>query len=156
MPPTDPNKPICTRCRERNAQPKFKGLCNRCYRGTVDHHLPASILGMDVGAMAAGAQTDDDWRRLAVQLGDVIKGLADGSIKASAAQVSIIKHIMDRGFGKVSKSQQDKAGPLGLVVLPVLDKGDSTHLCALCLEIHTKQHVTISVQEATDAGTVGA
>lgn len=154
MPPTDPNKPLCTRCRERNAQPKFRGLCNRCYRGTVDHHPPASVLGMDVQALAAGAQTDDDWKRLAVRLGDTIQGIADGSIKANAAQTSIVKHIMDRAYGKVSKSQQDKAGPLGLVVLPVLDKGDATHMCELCLEIHMKQHIAVSVQEAADGRTV--
>lgn len=107
---------------------------------------------MDVAALAKGAQTDDDWKRLAVTLGDTIKGLADGSIKASAAQVSIVKHIMDRAFGRVSKTQQDKAGPLGLVVLPALDKGDSTHLCALCVAEHTKNHIAVAVQEATDAG----
>ena len=40
-----------------------------------------------------------------------IVGLADGTIKASAAQAAIVKEILSRAHGKVTKSQEDERGP---------------------------------------------
>lgn len=139
MPQTNPDKPLCTRCQLRNAQLAFKGLCNRCYHETRDLRVPkASFQLGEIGKLAAAAESDDDWKKLAKQLGPVISAVADGTVKATAAQTSMIKAILDRAFGKVNKTQEDTKGPIGVVILPTLGLYEKTLVCPQCQEYHTK------------------
>lgn len=139
MPFTDPTKPLCTRCEKRNAQVALKGLCNRCYQETKDIRVPRAAYQLgDIGQLAAAAKTDDEWKKLALQLQPVIVGIADGTVKATAAQASIVKHIMDRAFGKVTKSQEDAKGPIGVVVLPTLSDKSTMLICLKCQEEHAR------------------
>lgn len=85
------------------------------------------------------AQSEDDWKRLYAALAPTIEAVAKGELKASAAQAALLKEIMQRAFGRVTKSQEDSKGPLGVVVLPALDNGSSlSHICPKCLEEHAR------------------
>src|SRR5258706_6243815 len=103
MPNTNPNKPLCTRCKTRNGQAKYKGLCNKCYRETRDVRVPR--LPAQFGDLAEQLKDPDKskdyWKNLALQLQPTVVGLADGSIKATAAQAAIIKEILGRAHGNV-------------------------------------------------------
>src|SRR6267378_258637 len=138
MPPTKPDKPICTRCKERNAQPRYNGLCNRCYRETRDVRVPRlpKQFGDIIEQLADPDKSKEYWKNLAVQLQPTIVGVSDGTVKATAAQSAILKEVLSRAYGKVTKSQEDERGPIGVVVLPTLDRGISTHICPKCAEYH--------------------
>lgn len=133
MAKTDPNKPLCTRCGKRNAQLIFKGLCHRCYAELKV--VPKTPLD-GLGNLLASAQTDEDWKKLAGILAPTIEAIAKGELKATAAQAAMLKEVLARAYGKVTKSQEDAKGPIGVVVLPTLERGASTHLCQKCLEFH--------------------
>lgn len=137
MPLTNPDKPLCTRCEKRNGQVIYKGLCHRCYaeiRQVAKSATPFDGLAKDM----AKAQTEDDWKRLYATLAPTIESVAKGELKASAAQAALLKEIMSRAFGRVTKSQEESKGPSGIVVLPTLDNGILTHMCPICLEEHAK------------------
>lgn len=72
---------------------------------------------------------DDEWCRLAQELDPVVKGIADGTVKATAAQASTIKHILDRCYGRVQEKASEKKPASGIVVLPVLGAGQTTQEC---------------------------
>lgn len=134
MPKTDPSKPLCKRCGVRNAQITYKGYCHRCYEEMkVVPKTPLDALGT---AMTS-AQTEDDWKRLASELGPTVASIAKGEIKATAAQAAMLKEILGRAHGRISKSQEDSQGPIGIVVLPTLGIGPAMHLCPKCIDYHT-------------------
>jgi len=140
MPKTDPNKPLCTRCKTRNGQANFKGLCNKCYREVRDTripNIPKQFVELAAQLKTGDPKDKDYWKTLAYQLQPTIVAMADGTLKASAAQAAIIKEILSRAHGKVTKSQEDERGPVGVVVLPTLDRGISAHVCPKCAEYHT-------------------
>lgn len=136
---TDPNKPLCPRCNIRNAGNYVGGLCRACYdekrrtRIVIGEGVPE-----DLAQRVRQAQTSGDWKALADSLNDTIVGVANGSIKATAAQGSMLKHIMDRAYGRVSKSQEDKQGPMGIVILPSIgrDNSEDLRICPECLKHH--------------------
>jgi len=136
MPLTDPTKPLCNRCGKRNAQVIFKGLCQRCY--TELRQIAKTPLDA-LGNAVAAARTDSDWKNLAAKLAPTIEAIAKGELAATAAQAALLKTIMDRAYGRVTKSQEDAKGPIGVVVLPVLNTGASMQICPRCLEAH-QQH----------------
>jgi hypothetical protein len=139
MPETDPLKPLCPRCNSRNAGKYPGGLCRACYN---DKRRTSIKIGTEVPEDLAQrirqAQVSGDWKALADNLNDTVKGIADGSIKATAAQASLVKHILDRAYGRVSKSQEDKQGPVGIVILPSIgrDNSEDLRICPDCLKHH--------------------
>jgi len=139
MPFTDASKPLCPRCNERNAGKYPGGLCRACYN---DKRRTAIKIGAgvpeDLAQRIRLAQTSGDWKALADSLSDVVRGIADGSIKATAAQGSLVKHILDRAYGRVSKSQEDTKGPIGIVILPSIgrDNTEDLRICPECLKHH--------------------
>lgn len=135
MPHTDPTKPMCSKCKERNAQSTMQGLCNKCYRETRDVRVSRDTLE-DLGKSMAVAKTAKDWRKLADSLNHIVIGIADGTIDATAAQVAMVKEVMARAHGKVTKSQEDTKGPIGVVILPTLNDGRNTQVCPQCLIEH--------------------
>jgi len=139
MPVTDPSKPLCPRGCGRNSGNYPGGLCRACYN---DKRRTAIKIGTEVPKDLADrirqAQVSGDWKALADSLNDTVKGIADGTIKASAAQASLVKHILDRAYGRVSKSQEDKQGPVGIVILPSVgrDNSEDLRICPECLKNH--------------------
>lgn len=130
---TDPNKPLCTRCNMRNGQVTYKGLCHRCYAELK--LVPKSPFDA-LGNLIATARTDDDWKKLAGVLAPTVESIAKGELKASAAQAAMLKEVLARAYGKVTKSQEDSQGPSGIVVLPTLGIGYKTNICVKCMEYH--------------------
>lgn len=136
---TDPTKPLCPRCNTREAGKYPGNLCRSCY----DEKRRTSIkIGMgvpeDLAQRVRQAQTSGDWKALADSLSGIVKDIANGEVKASAAQGSLIKHILDRAYGRVSKSQEDSQGPVGIVILPSIgrDNSEDLRICPECLKHH--------------------
>ena len=136
MPKTDPTKPLCIKCGVRNGLTIYKGLCSKCYAEKLGQKDKSPLA--DIGAQMAGVKTPEDWQKLAKSLSSVVEAIARGGLKATAAQASILKTIYDRAYGRVTKSQEEGKGPLGIVVLPILGTGVGARICPYCLEEHTK------------------
>ena len=133
MPQHRPDAKPCPRGCGRLGNVRYpEGLCRTCYDEKRAQE-PKNL-----AKLVKQAQKSGDWKSLAEELGDTIKGVADGSIEATAAQSSLLKHIMDRAYGRVTKSQEDAAGPVGVVVLPTLDVCMNMSVCPVCLEYHLK------------------
>ena len=88
---------------------------------TTPYIPPASIL--------KEKRADDEWCRLAKELDGVVKGIADGTVKATAAQAGTIRHILDRCYGRVQEKASEKKPASGIVVLPMLGSGATTQTC---------------------------
>lgn len=114
----------------------YGGLCRHCYdvKRNDTAKLPA-----DLQRLVAEAQKTGDWKALAEQLQPTMTAIAQGLVKASAAQASILNMIFNRAFGKVTKSQEDAKGPVGVIVLPSLGEDGMSRLCPQCVEAH-KSH----------------
>lgn len=69
-------------------------------------------------AQAEAIREDSEWRAMAKRLMWTMEAIADGRLKATAAQVSAIKHIFERAEGRVSEKSKDVAAPIGVVKLP--------------------------------------
>lgn len=69
---------------------------------------------------------------MAMDLAPVIAGILSGDVKASAAQVSLIKDVQNRAFGKPAASVAEKAVAAGVIILPALDTGMKMMLCPKC------------------------
>jgi len=137
MPTTPADAILCPACGKRASGPYPDGLCRRCYdikRKGQPPLTPAKFA--DLQEKLKIAEATGDWKELADSLQDTVKAIASGVTKATAAQTSIIKHILDRAYGKVSKSQEDKRGPVGIIILPTLGFGESAHICKQCIEAH--------------------
>lgn len=135
MPQTDHSKPKCQACGTRNAGPYPGDLCRHCYDIKRGAEVPE-----DLAEKVKSASSASDWKELAEQLAPTFNSISLGLVKATAAQVRLIQHVYDRAYGKVSKAQEEKAGPLGIVVLPSMGAGDHAHICPKCIEAH-KLHV---------------
>lgn len=106
--------------------------------------IPASSNGKagdfespDVGSIPSAGilnerKTDDEWCRLAKELEPTIKGIADGTIVANAAQAGTVKHIMERCYGRVQERQSEKRPASGVIVLPALGGYGGLTLCPRC------------------------
>lgn len=136
MAKTDPSKPLCKRCLKRNAQVYYKGLCQHCYLELRQVAKNATPLGNLADKMAE-AKTADDWRILADALKPTIEAVARGEVKASAAQAAMLKEIMSRAFGRVTKSQEEQAVPPGIIFLPTVGEGSKMQICPKCREFHS-------------------
>ena len=140
----DHSKPICPECGVRNAGPYPGGTCRKCYDTKRATKISiGKAVPQDLADRIKAAQSGGDWKALADSLSETIRGVANGEIKATAAQGSMLKHIMDRAYGRVSKSQEDKQGPMGIVILPTIGRENSedVRICAKCAEYH-RNHLT--------------
>lgn len=135
MPKTDPTKPLCTQCGKRNGIPNFKGLCSRCYN--INRLLPPEPLE-GLGAKVVAAKKTGDWLKLAEELTGIYTSIGRGEVKATAAQASILNNIMERAYGKVTKTQEEEKKESNVVVLPILGTGVGARICPKCLEEHVK------------------
>lgn len=115
----------------RKAGRTYKGLCRKHYNESVLEKRSAAI-PKDLGARAVAAKTPEDWQKLAEQLGPIIQGVADGTIKATAAQTAMLKDIMSRAWGKPIAIQEKKQVAAGVVVLPTLNFGHEMKVCPKC------------------------
>lgn len=69
---------------------------------------------------------------MAKDLAPVVAGILSGEVKASAAQVALIKDVQNRAFGKPAASVAEKAVAAGVIILPALDTGMKMMLCPKC------------------------
>jgi hypothetical protein len=65
------------------------------------------------------------WTKLYGRLADVIESLANGSVKASAAQVSMLKEVIKEAKAEMAK---EASGATHVVLLPTLGSGADVHL----------------------------
>lgn len=86
----------------------------------------------DLAARVGAARTIEDWQRIANELSPVIQGIADGTVKSTAAQTAILKDIMNRAYGRPTAAAIEKRESAGIIVLPVLETGDKAMLCPKC------------------------
>lgn len=83
-------------------------------------------------AKVAIAKTTEDWQKLAAELAPTVAGILSGEVKASAAQASLLKDIMNRAYGRPAATQEEKKVAAGVVVLPALDSGMKMMICPKC------------------------
>jgi hypothetical protein len=62
----------------------------------------------------------------------IMSGIMAGNVIASAAQVSLIKDIMNRAYGKPVATQAEKKISTGILILPALDTGSKMTICPRC------------------------
>lgn len=132
-----PDAKLCPACATRASGPYPDDLCRRCYdikRAGKPPLTPAKF--EELQEKLKTAEATGDWKKLAEELQPTFVAIANGTVKTTAAQASIIKHIFDRAYGKVSKTQEDKRGPIGLVILPSLGSQTTAQICPQCLEAH--------------------
>lgn len=128
-------KPLCPACQERVSRPYPGDLCRKCY--DIKRAAKPSLANLNkLQDRLRDAEATGDWKKLAADLQPTVTAIASGTVKATAAQSSLLKHILDRAYGKVSKSQEDKLGPIGVVVLPVFGDNNTTTICPDCLAAH--------------------
>lgn len=133
--PTDPNAPKCPACGTRVQGPYPGGMCRKCY--DIKRKAAPTVANFkELTEKVKSAEESGDWRKLAEDLRPTMLAIAAGTIEATAAQTSVIKHIMDRAYGRVTKSQEEKQGPIGVIVLPTMGEDTAAHICPQCLEAH--------------------
>lgn len=134
--------PLCNVCHKRKAYASG-GLCRRCWNdATGKPSTPAMARKLEKGETPSvpkdlakrltEAKSTEDWVRLANSLSSVIQGVADGTVKATAAQTAMLKDIMARAYGKPVATQQEKRAAAGIVILPALDSGEKMMICPRC------------------------
>lgn len=79
------------------------------------------------------ARTTEDWQNLASAIAPIMSGIMAGNVLASAAQVSLIKDIMNRAYGKPVATQAEKKTNSGVIVLPSLGTSEMTMTCPKCM-----------------------
>lgn len=115
---------------------KKLGVCQTHYqqqrRQEAADKNKAPVIPPDIIEKMAKARTTEDWQALGAALTPVMAGIMSGSVAASAAQVSLIKDIMNRAYGKPVATQMDKEVSTGIVLLPTLGTGEHTITCPKC------------------------
>jgi hypothetical protein len=121
-------------------------LCMTHYQAQRRERLKPPEMPADLGARVSQAKTTEDWQKIAAAVAPVMQGILDGQTKASAAQVSLLKDILNRAYGKPVATQHEKRVAAGVIVLPALDTGAATTVCPKCGYDATK---TMDVREPT-------
>jgi hypothetical protein len=128
---------LCSECHKRPVT--RDPLCDACYqRGyrarkkaereeAAKPHVPD-----DLAVRVSLAKTTEDWQKIAQAIAPVMQGILDGSVKATAAQASLMKDVMNRAFGKPVATQSEKRVAAGVIVLPALDTADKMLVCPVC------------------------
>lgn len=135
-----PEDKLCPACGIRKAGAYPGDLCRHCYdikRNAVPELSALTPKKLEkLQERLKDAEASGDWKALADGLQDTVKAIAAGTVKATAAQSSLLKHIMDRAYGRVSKTQEDKKSAVGVVVLPSFGIDATAHICPECLAAH--------------------
>lgn len=114
---------------------KKDGLCMAHYqamRRAGQKPVKQPQLPSDIGALVAAAKTTEDWQAIAGKIQPVMQAILDGTSKGTAAQVSLLKDILNRAYGKPVATQADKKVAAGIVILPSLGIGETTLICPVC------------------------
>lgn len=77
-----------------------------------------------IAALAAAADLGLPWAQMRDKLQDVILSVANGTVRATAAQVSMLKYIVEQAKADASSSERI----LGVVLLPTQDTGANMRL----------------------------
>lgn len=117
---------------------KKLGLCQNHY---MQHRRAESkkpveelpVIPLEVIEGMSKARTAEDWQNLAAALAPSLAMIMTGKINASAAQVSLIKDIMNRAYGKPVATQSDKQVNTGIVLLPTLASNAGALTCPKCM-----------------------
>lgn len=123
---------LCPQCKTAKASSRKSKLCGTCHKRAPQVPKATGTIGQDIIARAALAKTTEDWQKLAAELAPIMTGILNGEVKATAAQASLIKDIMNRAFGKPTASQESTKQAAGVIILPVLDTGKLMHVCPQC------------------------
>ena len=102
------------------------------------------------------AETEEDWKALAKEMRPVMVGIMQGDIKASAAQSSILKHVLDRAYGRLGTKEKQVISPSGVVILPTLGERSDMKICPQCKYVLEKKYPKeeakgIAMEAATNA-----
>jgi len=115
---------------------KKKGLCQKHYqkewRAALRKAEEAAALPANLGEMVATARSAEDWQRVAAAVQPVMQGILDGTTKASAAQVALLKDVLNRAYGKPVATQEERKTSAGVIILPTLGDGAVMMLCPKC------------------------
>lgn len=143
---TAPVSPVtCKECGGQVVNKKL-GLCMKHYqawrRSQVKAGKPTNtrkvqqavqfVIPPDIITNMSKARTTEDWQTLGAAIAPIMSGIMGGTIIASAAQVSLIKDIMNRAYGKPVATQAEKKTSTGVVLLPTLTVGNETIKCPQC------------------------
>jgi hypothetical protein len=128
---------LCVECGKR---PAARGdLCHACYQADYRARKKQAAIDAakpkvpdDLAVRVQLAKTTEDWQKLAAMIAPVMQAILDGTGKATAAQTSLIKDIMNRAYGKPVASAQEKREAAGVIVLPTLDTGEKMMICPKC------------------------
>lgn len=127
---------LCPSCNKARASTRKSRLCGTCHKKAVAKRVAQSatpaVVSSEILAKVALAKTTEDWQVLAAEMAPVIADILNGTVKATAAQASLIKDIMNRAYGKPIAAQMEKRAAAGLIVLPVLDYGVKMTICPNC------------------------
>lgn len=123
---------LCPKCQKNRASTRKSRLCAACWKLEPKPKPVVNVVPAELLAKAANAKTTEDWQKLAAELAPTLAAILNGDAKATAAQASLLKDIMNRAFGKPVAVQQEKRVAAGIIVLPKLDDGDKTMICPRC------------------------
>lgn len=78
------------------------------------------------------ARTTEDWQTLGEAIAPIMASIMAGNVNANAAQVSLIKDIMNRAYGKPVATQAEKKVSSGVILLPTLNTDKFATTCPKC------------------------
>lgn len=130
--PTIEPEDLCPNCRKAKASTRKSRLCGTCHKKAPIPLAAKGMIAPDLMARAALAKTTEDWQKLAAELAPTMTAILNGEAKATAAQASLMKDIMNRAFGKPVATQVEKRVTAGVIVLPALDSGQKMMICPKC------------------------
>lgn len=129
---------------------KASGLCMTHYQknrraniraGVVNPKAPKAssvppaqfVIPQDIIDNMSKARTTEDWQNLGEAIAPIMASIMSGNVLASAAQVSLIKDIMNRAYGKPVATQTEKKVSSGVVILPGLNTNIHSMTCPKCM-----------------------
>jgi len=95
-------------------------------------NVPVVQWPKDMGEKMALAKTTEDWQKIAAIIAPVMQSILDGQVKATASQVSLMKDVLNRAYGRAVATQSEKKVAAGIVLLPTLNTGEFTTICPNC------------------------
>lgn len=134
---TDAPSDRCPNCKRARASTRKSRFCATCHKNWLDEQ-PKPLISPEVASKLASAKSSEDWQKLAAELSPVLAGILSGEVKASAAQASLLKDIINRAYGKPVATQSEKRVAAGVVILPTLDTGMKMKICPVCMHSETE------------------
>jgi hypothetical protein len=106
--------------------------------GALPDMMPSTISAGEVNfklfdpSILREDRSESEWLSLAEELEATMMGIAKGDVKASAAQVSILKEILARAHGKIGQQEKKTITPSGVIILPTLGERSAMAICPRC------------------------